>query len=167
MGKLSKIWTNTGLQQNHFHFSFKMSAHNSLIRIMLKEIAEMRKLPIGTFYRALEDSGSHWFYRHSKRCLPGRRICSKDWRLNSGYRNRHNILHLYWNLIYQHVRLGHQRHSIKHWKTILARSSKMFDLVLTDDTVSDMFEELIEKLYERHGQVVVLIDEQLARCIHD
>ena len=47
----------------------------------------------------------------------------------------------------------------KALKTMLARSSKMFDLVLTGDTVSDMFEELIEKLYEQHGQVVVLIDE--------
>ena len=47
----------------------------------------------------------------------------------------------------------------KALKTMLTRSSKIFDVKLTGDTVSDMFEELIEKLYEQRGQVVVLIDE--------
>ena len=47
----------------------------------------------------------------------------------------------------------------KTLKTMLIRTGKTFDIELIGDTVSDMFEELIEKLHERHGQVVVLIDE--------
>lgn len=47
----------------------------------------------------------------------------------------------------------------KALKTMLIRTGKTFDIELTGDTVSDMFEELIEKLHEQHGQVVVLIDE--------
>lgn len=47
----------------------------------------------------------------------------------------------------------------KALKTMLTRTGKTFNIELTGDTVSDMFEELIEKLHEQHGQVVVLIDE--------
>ena len=47
----------------------------------------------------------------------------------------------------------------KSLKTMLTRSGKKFNIELTSDTVSDMFEELIEELHRQYGQVVVLIDE--------
>lgn len=44
-------------------------------------------------------------------------------------------------------------------KTMLNRTSKMFNIGLTSDIVSDMLEELIEELCNRYEQVIVLIDE--------
>ena len=47
----------------------------------------------------------------------------------------------------------------KSLKSMLKHSGKNFGIELINDTVSDMFEELIFKLYKRYGQIVVLIDE--------
>ena len=47
----------------------------------------------------------------------------------------------------------------KSIKSMLKHSGKNFGIELINDTISDMFKELIFELYKRYGQIVVLIDE--------